>query len=113
MAKLVRCTRGRLWDVAVDLRKQSPTFMQWFGIELSEENKQMLYVPAGFGHGFYAFTECELQYQISETFDPSLDNGVAWNDPEIGISWPLDGKAPILSEKDQKLPRVQDARSLF
>jgi len=101
MAKLVRCTRGRLWDVAVDLRAGSPTYKQWFGLELSEENKKMIFVPEGFAHGFYAFTDCELQYKVSNTFNSDLDAGIAWNDPEINIKWPLDGD-PILSTRDSQ-----------
>jgi len=105
MAKLVRCTRGRLWDVAVDLRKTSPTYLQWFGVELSAENKKMLYIPEGFGHGFYAFEDAELLYKTSNVFDGSLDSGIAWNDPQVAIQWPIPGEVtPILSAKDQQLP---------
>ncbi len=100
MTKLVRCIRGKLWDVAVDLRKDSPTYKQWFGIELSEENKKMLYVPGDFGHGFYSLEDCELQYKVSNTFDSELDEGIAWNDSEINIKWPLEGD-PTLSERDK------------
>lgn len=107
MAKLVRCTRGRVWDVAVDLRSDSPTYTQWFGIELSAENKKMLYIPEGFGHGFYCYEESEFLYKCSNTFDGSLDAGIAWNDEEIGIQWPIDESLElILSEKDTKLPRL-------
>ena len=100
MAKLVRCTRGKLWDVVVDLRKDSPTYKQWFGLELSEENRKMLYVPGDFGHGFYSLEDSELQYKVSNTFDPELDGGIAWNDPEINIEWPIEGE-PTLSERDK------------
>lgn len=103
MAKLVRCTRGRLWDVAVDLRQDSPTFKQWFGVELSDENKKMLYVPEGFGHGFYALEDCDLAYLTSNTYDQELDANIAWNDPDIGIDWPVDGE-PTLSGRDQEAP---------
>ena len=108
MAKLVRCTRGKLWDVAVDLRKDSPTYKQWFGIELSEENKKMLYVPGDFGHGFYALEDCELQYKVSSTFDPELDDGIAWNDPEVNIDWPLDAE-PTLSERDKQAKTLAES----
>lgn len=107
MVKLVRCTRGRLWDVAVDLRKDSPTYLKWFGIELSEENKKMLFVPEGFAHGFYALEDCELAYFVSNTFDSALDANVKWNDEAFGIEWPLVGE-PTLSERDQNAPAFAD-----
>lgn len=110
MAKLVRCTRGRLWDVAVDLRRNSPTYRQWYGVELSEENKRMFYVPEGFGHGFYALEDCDLVYKCSNTFDAELDGAIAWNDPEIGIDWPI---APTLSNKDQVAPKLAEANLPF
>lgn len=109
MAKLVRCTNGALWDVAVDLRKESATYKQWFGVELSAENKRMLCIPEGFAHGFYSLTDCELLYKCSNVFNGELDSGIAWNDPEIAIQWPIDASAPlILSQKDQNLPKLQD-----
>jgi dTDP-4-dehydrorhamnose 3,5-epimerase len=107
MTKLVRCTKGKLWDVAVDLRKDSPSYLKWFGIELSEENKKMLYVPEGCAHGFYALEDCELLYKVSYTFKKELDGVVAWNDPVFNIVWPLEGES-ILSEKDQKAPLYKD-----
>jgi dTDP-4-dehydrorhamnose 3,5-epimerase len=106
MIKLVRCTRGSLWDVAVDLRKDSPTYLQWFGIELSEENKKMLYIPEGFGHGFYALEDCELLYKVSHVFKKELDGSVAWNDPVFGITWPLEGE-PMLSAKDHSAQKLE------
>src|SRR3989339_104310 len=84
MAKLVRCTFGKLWDVAVDLRPDSLTYKKWFGLELSEDNKKMLFIPEGFAHGFYSLTDCEINYMVSHVFDKDLDAGIAWNDPEIG-----------------------------
>jgi dTDP-4-dehydrorhamnose 3,5-epimerase len=114
MAKLVRCTSGRLWDVAVDLRKNSPTYLQWFGVELSAENKKMLYIPEGFGHGFYAFEDAELLYKTSNVFDGALDGGVVWNDPQIAIEWPiLAGTTPTLSAKDQQMPKLADLHLPF
>src|SRR6185295_15356809 len=96
MAKLVRCTAGRILDVAVDLRVSSPTFGEWFGIELSPENKTQLLVPVGFAHGFLTLSDvCEVQYKQTEIYQPSYEGGVAWNDPDIGIRWPI--QAPILS----------------
>ncbi len=100
--KLVRCVRGRLWDVAVDLRTDSPTYKKWFGIELTAEKKNMLYVPVGFGHGFYALENCEMLYKVTSNYAPESDSGIIWNDLEIGIQWPVEGE-PLLSEKDEKL----------
>ena len=105
MGKLVRCTRGRVWDVAVDLRKSSPTYRQWFGLELSATNKKMLWVPPGFGHGFYALEDSEVLYKSTETFDKAGDANIAWNDPEIAIGWPLQGQ-PLLSARDSVAPRL-------
>jgi dTDP-4-dehydrorhamnose 3,5-epimerase len=103
-AKLVRCTKGRVWDVVVDLRKESKTYLQWFGVELSAENKKMLYVPAGFGHGFHALEDCEFVYKVSQTFDPELDGNVRYNDPAFeGIDWKLEGE-PVLSARDAAAP---------
>ncbi len=101
--KLVRCLRGKLWDVAVDLREDSPTFKQWYSVELSAQKKNMIYIPIGFGHGFYALEDCEMLYKVrGGGYDPENDSGVIWNDPEIEIKWPLNGE-PTLSEKDQAL----------
>lgn len=115
--KLVRCVRGTLWDVAVDLRKDSPTYKQWFGIELSEENKKMLYVPVGFGHGFYSVTDCEMLYKCTDSYSPEHDAGVMWNDPEIGIEWPSFADAPngepVLSEKDLALKPLSQTENPF
>lgn len=109
MAKLVRCTNGRLWDVAVDLRKNSPTYKQWFGLELSEENKKILFIPEGFGHGFVALEDnSDLVYKASNTFSQELDAAVAWNDPAFGIEWPTEGLDLIFSEKDTNAPKLED-----
>ncbi|MBU4314902.1 dTDP-4-dehydrorhamnose 3,5-epimerase [Patescibacteria group bacterium] len=112
LAKLVRCTRGQLWDVAVDLREGSPTYKQWFGIELSEENKKMLYVPEGFAHGFYALTDCDLQYKMTGVFNQEADSSIAWNDPDISIKWPLQGE-PILSERDRNAKKLSEVNLKF
>ena len=99
LAKLVRCTFGAIFDVAVDLRAGSPTFGQWYGIELSAANKKQLYVPVGFAHGFATLTEfAEVQYKQSGYYAPQAEGCIIWNDPEIGIDWPVD--KPILSAKD-------------
>jgi dTDP-4-dehydrorhamnose 3,5-epimerase len=97
-AKLVRCGRGRLWDVAVDIREGSATFGQWFGTELSFENGRQLLIPQGFLHGFVTLTDdCEIVYKCSDFYVPECDGAVAWD--SCGIDWPLQG-APILSDKD-------------
>lgn len=100
MGKLVRCTVGKIVDVAVDLRMSSSTFGKWFSIELSAENKTMLYVPVGFAHGFATVSDyCEVQYKQTEFYRPETEGGVAWNDPELAIQWPY--LEPILSNRDR------------
>lgn len=102
-AKLVRCTRGRLFDVAVDLRETSPTYKQWFGIELTAENKKQLLIPRGFAHGFMALTnDVEIQYKADNFYSKENDGGIAWNDPEINVEWPMEVE-PVLSDKDKNL----------
>ncbi len=106
MAKLVRCTVGRVLDVAVDLRVSSPTFGKWFSIELSAENKSQLFVPIGFAHGFATISEvCEIQYKQTEVYRPETEGGVEWNDPDLAVKWPF--KDPILSKRDQHAPSLQ------
>jgi dTDP-4-dehydrorhamnose 3,5-epimerase len=110
MAKLVRCTAGRIFDVAIDLRTSSPTFGRWFSIELSAENKTMLYVPVGFAHGFATLTDpCEVQYKQTAYYSPTAESGIAWNDPEVGIRWPY--SSPTLSAKDQQQPSLAEYRT--
>ena len=100
MAKLVRCTVGKILDAAVDLRASSPTFGKWFTIELSPENRTQLYVPVGFAHGFAALSEyCEVQYKQTEYYQPETEGGIAWNDPDIAIQWPF--TTALLSARDQ------------
>lgn len=107
--KLVRCTRGSIYDVAVDIRKGSPTFGEWFGIELTSENKKQLLIPKGFAHGFMTLTEdVEVQYKVDEFYAPECDRGIIWNDPQISVEWPMDVQ-PILSAKDEKAPLLKDA----
>jgi dTDP-4-dehydrorhamnose 3,5-epimerase len=109
--KLVRCSRGSMWDVAVDIRVGSPTFGKWVGLELSEENKKMLWVPAGFAHGFCSLTDhCDVLYKCTTYYAPAYERGIAWNDPEIGIEWPISN--PVLSRKDGAAPRLKDAAVL-
>lgn len=110
--KLVRCIKGRIFDVAVDIRKGSPTFGKWVGYELSEENKLMLWIPKGFAHGFLTLSdEAEVLYKVSGSeYSPEHDAGIRWDDPQINIKWPLNGiDNVLLSEKDSKLPYLQDA----
>ncbi len=103
--KLVRCARGRIFDVTVDIRKGSPTYGAWFGIELSEENKKMLYVPTGFAHGFIALTDgAELQYMVGNApYVKDAEGGLRFDDPVLGIEWPLEG-APLVNERDRTFP---------
>ncbi|HEY2325077.1 MAG TPA: dTDP-4-dehydrorhamnose 3,5-epimerase [Thermoanaerobaculia bacterium] len=106
--KLVRCVRGELFDVAVDVRRGSPAFGKWYGTTLSEENKAMLWVPPGFAHGFCALTDdAELVYKTTEIYHPETDHSILWNDPEIGIEWPI--AEPSLSAKDAAAPLLRDA----
>ena len=109
--KLVRVTRGAVYDIAVDLRKQSPTFGKWTGVELSEENRRIFWVPPGFGHGFYVTSEtADVQYKCTEYYMPGNDRSIRWNDPEIGIAWPLTSRdEPMLSNKDAAAKMLKDA----
>ncbi|MBT1445347.1 dTDP-4-dehydrorhamnose 3,5-epimerase [Shewanella sp. JM162201] len=101
--KLVRVVQGCVFDVAVDMRKNSPTFGQWVGVELSAENKRQLWVPEGFAHGFYVMSEtAEFVYKCTDYYAPEFDRSLLWNDVDVGIVWPLvDGQPPLLSEKDK------------
>jgi dTDP-4-dehydrorhamnose 3,5-epimerase len=106
--KLVRCTRGSLFDVAVDIRKGSPHRGKWYGVELSEENMRMLWIPPGFAHGFCATSDlADLSYKCTELYDAQSDRSILWNDPDIGIEWPI--SHPLLSPKDAGAPRLKDA----
>jgi len=106
-AKLIRCPRGRIWDVAVDLRPDSPTYKQWEGHELDGERHHQLFVPEGFGHGFCLLSdEADVLYRLSSYYDPDLERGIAWNDPELAIEWPISD--PVLSERDRTAPRLAE-----
>jgi dTDP-4-dehydrorhamnose 3,5-epimerase len=106
-AKLVRCVRGRIWDVAVDLRRDSPTYGRWEGHELDDERHRQLFVPAGFGHGFCVLSElADVHYKLSSYYDPATEAGIAWDDPEVGIEWPV--TEPQLSERDRSAPRLAE-----
>ncbi len=107
-AKLVRCTRGRIYDIAVDIRPQSPTFKQYVKVELSEENKEMLFIPEGFAHGFVVLSNgAELQYKVSGEYNPKADRGIFWADETLNIDWEIDFE-PILSDKDKLQPRLEE-----
>jgi len=107
-AKLVRCARGRILDVAVDIRPGSPTFGRWEGIELDDEAGRQLYLPIGFAHGYCVISEvADVLYRCSAYYDPARERGFAWDDPEVGIAWP-EGVAPILSERDRTAPRLAE-----
>lgn len=108
--KLVRVVRGRVFDVAVDLRSGSKTYGKWFGVELSAENKKQFYIPEGFAHGFLVLSdEAEFCYKCTDFYRPGDEGGMAWNDPEIGIDWPIEeGMKLVISEKDQKWQGFKD-----
>jgi dTDP-4-dehydrorhamnose 3,5-epimerase len=107
-AKLIACLRGEIFDVAVDVRVGSPTFGKWSAAVLSEANHHQLYVPGGFAHGFCVLSEeAEIQYKCSDYYDPADDRGVRWNDPELGIAWPV--SEPVLSAKDMAQPFLKSA----
>lgn len=112
-AKLVRVLKGEVFDVAVDLRKNSPTYGQWVGVVLSEENKRQFMIPRGFAHGFVVMSDyAEFAYKCDELYHPEDEGGIMWNDPAIGIEWPEVGKI-ILSEKDKVHPSLADSKIEF
>ena len=106
--KLVRCVRGRIMDVAVDLRRDSPTYKKWAAAVLSEENRMQMWVPSGFAHGFLTLEDnCEVLYKVDEFYSPEFDRAITWNDPEISVDWGVIN--PILSAKDQNAPFLRDS----
>lgn len=110
-AKLVRCIRGKIFDVAVDIRKNSGNLGKWFGTELSAENKKMLYIPEGFAHGFSVLSEdAEILYKASNEYASELDSGIIWNDEELNIDWQLQN--PIISEKDENLQTFAEYKKI-
>ena len=111
--KLVRCSKGVIFDVAVDIRVGSPSYGKWFGVELTPENAKQLLVPKGFLHGFVTRAEfSEVQYKCTDVYAPQCDGGIRWDDPEIGIDWGLTGD-PVLSAKDMAAPYLRDYASPF
>ncbi len=125
--KLVRVIKGRVFDVAVDIRQNSPTFLQWFGIELSEENRKQFYIAEGFAHGFLVLSDfAEFCYKATDYYYPQDEDGIPWNDPDIGIDWPIakgalesgspalqDGTALLFSDRDCKWPGLRERGVLF
>ncbi|HET7052925.1 MAG TPA: dTDP-4-dehydrorhamnose 3,5-epimerase [Solirubrobacterales bacterium] len=104
-AKLVRCSRGKIFDVAVDLRTGSATYGQWEGHELDDEAHRQLFIPAGFGHGFAVLSDvADVAYLLSSPYDPATEAGIAWDDPDVGVEWPVED--PLLSERDKSAPSL-------
>jgi len=110
--KMVLCIKGRIFDVAVDIRKGSPYFGKWVGAELNDDNRHMLFIPPGFAHGFQVVSDkAEVMYKCTEEFSPADERGIIWNDPDIAITWPL--SETVLSDKDKNNPRLRDADNNF
>jgi dTDP-4-dehydrorhamnose 3,5-epimerase len=106
-AKLVRCARGRIFDVAVDLRPDSPTYRRWEGYDLDDVEHRQLFIPDGFGHGFCVLSdEADVIYRLSSYYDPELESGIAWDDPEVAVHWPIPD--PLLSDRDRNAPSLAD-----
>jgi dTDP-4-dehydrorhamnose 3,5-epimerase len=106
-AKLVRCLRGRIWDVAVDLRRDSPTFRGWEGHELDDEHQRQLFVPVGFAHGFCVLSDlADVAYKLSSYYEPESEGAIAWDDPDVAVQWPIND--PKLSERDRSAPRLAE-----
>ena len=106
----MRCVRGAIWDVAVDLRRDSPTYKRWEGVLLSDENHRQLFVPVGFAHGFCVMSEvADVAYKLTSTYDPDTEAGIKWDDPEIGVEWPI--QHPQLSDRDQLAPTLAEVQN--
>jgi dTDP-4-dehydrorhamnose 3,5-epimerase len=104
-AKLVHCTHGAIYDVAVDIRPDSPTYLKWYAVELTSDNRRMIFIPRGFAHGFQTLVDVtEVSYLMSEFYHPGSGRGLRWNDPALAIFWPLD--SPIMSDKDREYPSL-------
>ncbi|MBU0625024.1 dTDP-4-dehydrorhamnose 3,5-epimerase [Patescibacteria group bacterium] len=112
-SKLVRCVNGRLFDAVVDIRRGSPTFGQWFGLELSAENKKMLFVPSGFAHGFCALEDCELMYLCGRSaYHKEAEGGLRYNAPEVGIRWPIESEL-VMNDRDRDFPTLVELSTPF
>jgi dTDP-4-dehydrorhamnose 3,5-epimerase len=113
-AKLIRVVEGRIFDVALDIRKDSPTYGKWYGIELDSETKEQVLIPRGFAHGFSVLSDIAvIQYKCDNVYNPQYERGISLNDPALDINWKLGSSLPLISEKDIKLPRFKDAESNF
>ena len=114
--KLIRCTKGHIYDVAIDLRKGSPTFKEWIGIELNETNKKLIWIPEGFAHGFLTLSSfADVQYKVTKKWDKDSEKSIMWNDPELNINWPLNvikKNEPLMSEKDSNGLTISQAEKL-
>jgi dTDP-4-dehydrorhamnose 3,5-epimerase len=109
VSKLVRCARGRILDMAVDLRRGSPTYGRWEGVELDEESMRVLYLPVGFAHGFCVLSDvADVLYKQSAYYDPAVERGIAWDDPDVGIAWPLPADELIVSARDLEAPALRE-----
>lgn len=110
-AKLIRCTQGRIWDVAVDIRPDSRTFGKHFGMELSAEEKLQVFIPIGFAHGFLVMSDwAEVEYKCSNLYDAATESGIQWDDSDLAVAWPLDGVSPIVSDRDRRNPSFAEFR---
>jgi dTDP-4-dehydrorhamnose 3,5-epimerase len=113
-AKLIRVTKGKIWDVAVDLRKVSPTYSHYVSTELSAQSFKMLFIPAGFAHGFVTLDpDCEIQYKTDAYYAPNHEGGIRWDDPDLAIDWPIKYSSVTMSEKDALLPTLENFQSPF
>lgn len=111
-SKIVRCGRGRIWDVAVDVRPGSPTYRRWEAVVLSDENMRALYVPVGFAHGFCVLSEvADVLYKQSAYYDPAVERGIAWDDPDVAVDWPLAPEEILVSERDTAAPALAEIES--
>ncbi|HPR31452.1 MAG TPA: dTDP-4-dehydrorhamnose 3,5-epimerase [Prolixibacteraceae bacterium] len=112
--KLIRVIKGAVWDVAVDIRKGSPTFGQWYGLEISAENKKQFFIPKGFAHGFSVLSETAIfSYKCDQYYHKASERGIAYNDPELGVDWKIEAGKALVSAKDQQHPGLQDAEMNF
>lgn len=113
-AKLIRCVRGAIWDVFVDLRRDSPTYAKWVATTLSADNGLQIFAPEGFAHGYLTLApDTEVEYKVSDFYAPQCEGGVIWNDGTLGLPWPLVGAAPVISDRDARLPALADFNSPF